>query len=144
MIYFSARKSPFILGEYDNDIDFAFEAGFPVSDGPWELYAACAASLNNEMLLIGGANPEQRRKVICVLAFDANFHGHSYFRYEKSRIVHYKTLENLTSTIVMVHVIHSHSEFCFVLPFTIIATKWIWLFAIENAFRKFSPEGIIY
>ena len=68
MIYFLARKSPFILGEYDNDIDFAFEAGFPVSNGPWEMYGACAASLNNEMWLIGGALPEQRRKVICVLA----------------------------------------------------------------------------
>ena len=111
---------------------------------PWEVYAACAASYNNEMWLIGGDIPEQRRQVIS-FAFDGNFHKQSYFRYEKSRIVHYKTLENWISIIVMVHVIHSRiTEFCFVLAIILIAANWIWPFAIENAFRKFSSEGILF
>ena len=64
MIYFSTRKLPLILGEYDDNIDFTFEADIPVATAPWEVYGACAASLNNEMWLIGGDLPEQRRKVI--------------------------------------------------------------------------------
>ena len=144
MIYFSARKLPFILGEYDDDIDFTYEAGIPVETGPWEVYGACAASYNSEMWLIGGSHPEQRRQVIC-FAFDGHFHSPLYFRYEKSRIVHYKTLENWISIIVMVHVIHSRiTEFCFVLAIILIAANWIWPFAIENAFRKFSSEGILF
>ena len=135
MIYFSARKLPLILGEYDDDIDFTYEAGIPVETGPWEVYGACAASLNNEMWLIGGDLPEQRRKVI-FSAFEGIFE--SYFRYEKCQIVHWKTLDNLISIIVMVHVIHTPSELCFVLPITLITANWMWLFAIENAFRKFS------
>ena len=96
------------------------------------------------MWLIGGDIPEQRRQVIS-FAFDGNFHKQSYFRYEKSRIVHYKTLENWISIIVMVHVIHSRiTEFCFVLAIILIAANWIWPFAIENAFRKFSSEGILF
>ena len=76
MIYFSAKKLPFILGEYDNDIDFAFEAGIPVSNGPWEMLGACAASFNNEMWLIGGELPEQRRKVILFFLLMKIFTSH--------------------------------------------------------------------
>ena len=72
MIYFWTRKLPLILGEYDDNIDFTFEADIPVETAPWEVYGACAASLNNEMWLIGGKEPEQRRKVI-FFRFRRNF-----------------------------------------------------------------------
>ena len=51
--FFIANDNNNILGEVDDDINFTFEDNT-------ELYYSCAASLNDEMWILGGGNKERQ------------------------------------------------------------------------------------